>query len=96
MTKINRRQLIIFSLFLLLLITFAYTIFTASETHAEEIESASGEVNAYLASTYQVIYHLNGGTNNPSNPTSFSTSDANYTLQPATRSGYKFLGWYAK
>ena len=97
MRRTNKKQLLTICLFFVLLIIFAYSI-CISENHAaaEEIESASGQVNLYLANTYSVIYHLNGGTNNPSNPTSFSTSDSNYTLQPATRSGYKFLGWYQK
>ena len=97
MRRTNQIQLLTICLFFVLLIIFAYSVcLLNNQSSAEIIESASGQTNLYLANTYSVIYHLNGGTNDPTNPTSFSTSDSNYTLQPATRSGYKFLGWYQK
>ena len=54
--------------------------------------SNSNEV-AY-AETYSVTYVLYGGTNSSQNPTSVSSSDSAITLQPASKSGYKFIGWY--
>ena len=41
---------------------------------------------------YQIDYHLNGGTNNPNNVTSYTVLD-NITLYEPTRSGYDFDGW---
>ena len=40
---------------------------------------------------YSVVYHLNGGENNPNNPTELTGTKS---LQSPTRSGYKFDGWY--
>ena len=42
---------------------------------------------------YNIIYNLNGGTNNSSNPNSYTVNDS-ITLGEPTRVGYKFLGWY--
>ena len=42
---------------------------------------------------YNIVYNLNGGTNNSSNPNSYTVED-NITLREPTRVGYKFLGWY--
>lgn len=42
---------------------------------------------------YKINYVLNGGTNNSSNPTTYSINDT-VNFQPATRTGYTFLGWY--
>ena len=36
---------------------------------------------------------LNGGTNDSSNPSTYTISDT-INFQPATRTGYTFLGWY--
>ena len=49
---------------------------------------------------FSVRYHLNDGTpsghsaTNPNTVTSYSVLDADLALQPATRTGYDFLGWY--
>lgn len=42
---------------------------------------------------YNIIYNLNGGTNNSDNPNSYTVNDS-ITLGEPTRVGYKFLGWY--
>lgn len=42
---------------------------------------------------YKINYVLNGGTNNSSNPTTYTVTDT-VNFQPATRDGYTFLGWY--
>jgi uncharacterized repeat protein (TIGR02543 family) len=43
--------------------------------------------------TYNVTYHLNGGTNDASNPSTY-TVGGNITLKDPTRSGYTFGGWF--
>ena len=43
---------------------------------------------------YSINYILNGGTNNPSNPSSYTVED-NITLAAPTKTGYTFLGWYS-
>ena len=42
---------------------------------------------------YTISYVLNGGTNNYSNPTSYSSGDY-IVLKNPKKAGYKFLGWY--
>lgn len=43
---------------------------------------------------YYVTYYLDGGTNNPANPESYTVEDAMIVLQPAVKEGYRFEGWY--
>lgn len=52
-------------------------------------------LEATVADAYTIKYILNGGVNHPDNPTSYG-NDATTTvrLEPATREGYSFLGWY--
>ena len=42
---------------------------------------------------YKIDYVLNGGTNDPDNPTTYTKEDT-IDFNPATREGYDFLGWY--
>ena len=42
---------------------------------------------------YHINYVLNGGTNDPANPDTY-TIDSNIVFQPAKRDGYDFLGWF--
>ena len=42
---------------------------------------------------YSIIYHLDDGINNPNNPSGFM-EDETFTLLPATKLGYDFIGWY--
>lgn len=44
------------------------------------------------ATTYTISYTLNGGTNNSSNPTSYTKLDT-ITLSQPTKTGYTFKGW---
>ncbi|MDY4819576.1 MAG: InlB B-repeat-containing protein [Bacilli bacterium] len=46
------------------------------------------------AHSYSISYELNGGTNNSSNPTSYTIENSTITLRDATRNGYTFSGWY--
>ncbi len=40
---------------------------------------------------YTITYHLNGGTNNKDNPSSYY---GKFTLKNPSRKGYEFRGWY--
>lgn len=48
----------------------------------------------WTANTYSITYELNGGTNNSSNPTTYTMESNTITLKDATRNGYNFSGWY--
>ena len=43
--------------------------------------------------TYTISYTMNGGTNNSSNPSSYTYEDDAITLAAPTRTGYNFAGW---
>ena len=40
-----------------------------------------------------ITYVLDGGTNNPNNPTTVADNVTRFRLLPATREGYEFIGW---
>ncbi|MEN6471659.1 MAG: InlB B-repeat-containing protein [Clostridiaceae bacterium] len=42
--------------------------------------------------TYNIVYTLNGGTNHPQNPSTYTTEEE-VTLLAPTKTGYIFLGW---
>lgn len=46
----------------------------------------------YHPYTYNITYDLDGGTNNPNNPTSYNVLYGKDLYSP-TKSGYEFLGW---
>jgi uncharacterized repeat protein (TIGR02543 family) len=46
-------------------------------------------------SLYSITYYLNGGTNNVTNPSVYSSTESVSLLAP-TRSGYRFSGWYTE
>ncbi|MCR5725712.1 MAG: InlB B-repeat-containing protein, partial [Treponema sp.] len=48
-----------------------------------------------LEGDYEIRYELSGGENNAENPASYNVETGRITLQPATRYGYAFSGWYA-
>ena len=54
-----------------------------------------GNVNLYSVweiVSYTITYELDGGTNNPSNPTTYTVED-NVTFANPTKTGYTFIGW---
>lgn len=76
--------------------------------YGAELSSNATGVNAYNANgiaggnvtfiaeweaiTYNIIYELDGGTNNGDNPNSYTIEDA-ITLKDPTKTGYTFAGW---
>ena len=44
--------------------------------------------------SYTITYNLDGGTNNSSNPDSYTVETETIILKPAIKIGYDFLGWY--
>ncbi len=53
-------------------------------------------VAVWEKTTFSITYELGGGTNSPENPAEYSKDGETVTLVPATRAGYKFLGWVDK
>ena len=42
----------------------------------------------------EVVYNLNGGTNDPNNPSEYKIGTAGIKLKDPEKDGYKFIGWY--
>lgn len=70
----------------------------ANQASVKNLTAISGKtVTLYAqwkARKYSITYQLNGGTNNPSNPASYTITTATITLKNPTRRGYRFRGWY--
>ena len=45
--------------------------------------------------TYEIIYNLNGGTNNKNNPATYTIESDTVTLVTPARMAYSFAGWFA-
>lgn len=43
---------------------------------------------------YQIVYHLDGGTNDLDNPKTYTIESETITFKNATKAGYSFVGWY--
>ncbi|MBP3308331.1 MAG: InlB B-repeat-containing protein [Clostridia bacterium] len=58
--------------------------------------SGNVTVNANWTPTkYSITYNLGGGVNDTLNPAEYTVEDA-FTLEVATKTGFKFLGWYTE
>ena len=49
----------------------------------------------WTANSYAITYNLNGGTNDASNPYSYTIEDGSITFAAPTRLGYEFGGWFS-
>lgn len=49
---------------------------------------------AYEDTVYNVTYHLDGGTNDPRNPSTFTVTSPSLPLRDPVKAGYKFMGWF--
>ena len=59
-------------------------------------KGSTGDITLYAryeAGQFRIVYELNGGSNSPSNPSSYSPNGAFFLSDPA-RAGYSFVGWY--
>ena len=67
----------------------------ASNPNTIASATAGGTVTAnFSIKNYTITYHLNGGTNNTSNPASYTVETETITLQDPTKEGFLFAGWY--
>ncbi|MBQ6661016.1 MAG: InlB B-repeat-containing protein [Lachnospiraceae bacterium] len=63
----------------------------------DSIGTVYGTVYLYAvwqARKYKITYNLDGGTNNSANPSRYTVESPAIYLKPATKSGYRFDGWY--
>ena len=59
-------------------------------------EGTDHDVTVYAkwaATSYDITYELDGGVNDEANPASYTINDV-VELKPATKEGFKFLGWF--
>jgi len=75
--------------------------FTASDLSGTPIREITQASNITLYAGFEeqevpveIIYHLNGGTNHPDNPTSLFQSQFPFTLLKPTQEGFDFIGWF--
>jgi uncharacterized repeat protein (TIGR02543 family) len=50
----------------------------------------------WTPASYQIAYHLDGGTNDAANPAGYTIESETITLKDPARNGYRFGGWYEK
>lgn len=49
----------------------------------------------WFAEYYEIVYHLDGGQNNPGNPETYTIEHESISLKDASRDGYSFTGWFS-
>jgi uncharacterized repeat protein (TIGR02543 family) len=74
----------------------SYVLYYWHQKDGTAADGWSNEATKPLTSPlYLVEYDLDGGNNDPDNPVGWvAASAADIALKPATKSGYKFEGWY--
>lgn len=80
--KLKRKP--ITSLLLLVALTLTVTLLPANAVTVQAAKKAT---------TYKVVYKLNGGTNNKANPKKLKKNKS-VKLKAPTKNGYTFKGWY--
>ncbi len=66
------------------------------ETEVKDLTGRTGDFTLYAKwsqSDYNIYYELNGGENDPENPTNYNIDDE-IVLKNPTKAGYKFDGWF--
>ena len=75
--------------------TIGASVEDASKPNTTASATAESTVTANFSITnYTITYNLNGGTNNTSNPASYTVETETITLQDPTKEGFLFAGWY--
>ena len=67
-----------------------------SATDIVKIEADANIYAKHVPIVYPITYDLDEGENNPANPDSFTIVTPTITLEPATKVGYDFDGWYTE
>jgi uncharacterized repeat protein (TIGR02543 family) len=71
----------------------AVTVIAAGTT-GNKAYYAGTSASDWTLVTYTIAYILNGGTNHAENPANYNFESALITLNPPTRTGYTFGGWF--
>lgn len=58
-----------------------------------EVNTSLSFYAKWIALSYKITYNPNGGING-TNPTTYTPDTPTFTLNPPTREGYSFVGWY--
>ncbi|MDR4968394.1 MAG: InlB B-repeat-containing protein, partial [Acholeplasmataceae bacterium] len=66
------------------------TPYTFTTMPAENITLFAG----WIPVEYDILYNLDGGVNDELNPDSYTIETSTITLEPATKDGYVFQGWF--
>lgn len=70
----------------------------ANKASIKNLSSKNGKTITLYAQwkkkTYTITYKLNGGTNNASNPNTYTITTATTALKNPTKNLYRFVGWY--
>jgi uncharacterized repeat protein (TIGR02543 family) len=61
---------------------------------SDKVEAATTLYAKWTLDVYTITYELDGGANDPSNPSSYTYETADITLEPAAKGGYRFDGWW--
>lgn len=62
-----------------------------------QISNNTGNLTLYAKfeyAQYNITYNLNGGTNSGNNISTYTIDTATFNLNPASKTGYQFVGWY--
>lgn len=65
-------------------------------TNTSDLSGITTLYAQWSLTTYTVTYYLDGGTNAPSNITTYTVNTPTYTLVNPERTGYTFAGWYTE
>ena len=67
--------------------------FNVGDTY-EVTSSSVSFAPVFTPITYDIIYHLDGGSNGGGNPSTYDIETSTINLADATKAGYVFVGWY--
>ncbi|MCR5671844.1 MAG: Ig-like domain-containing protein, partial [Butyrivibrio sp.] len=70
------------------------TVYSLGPVYEGDDRVVSTSFNVSIGTTYNITYHLDGGTQNPKNPATYISGRAYNLYPPTPPAGYSFGGWY--